>query len=113
MAIRDLRDAPGGMHRAVGSQLIYNRKSGQSLFLGALSSERLLTIFHLQVKGSRIESYTVDSTGTTEILAGESLSVISFSPSEIDTTGEFRIKFSACLFVVSGVVLAGEWDNDE
>ena len=35
LAIRDLGDAPKGMHRAVGSQLIYNRRSGESLFLGS------------------------------------------------------------------------------
>jgi alpha-galactosidase len=51
LAIRELADAPKGLHgvhRAVGCQLIYNRRSGQSLFLGALSSDRLLTIFHLK-----------------------------------------------------------------
>jgi alpha-galactosidase len=77
LAIRDLGAAPKGMHRAVGSQLIYNRRSGQSLFFAALSSERLLTIFHLQVKGTdagaNIQSYDADATGTTEILKGESL----------------------------------------
>ena len=65
------------MHRAVGSQLIYNRRGGQSLFFGALTSERLLTIFHLREKGTgakaSIASYEVDATGTTEILRGESL----------------------------------------
>jgi alpha-galactosidase len=77
LAIRDLGTAPNGLHRAVGSQLIYNRRSGQSLFLGALTSERLLTIFHLKERGTgakaSIASYEVDATGTTEILKGESL----------------------------------------
>jgi len=77
LAIRDLGAGPKGLHRAVGSQLIYNRRSGASLFLGALTSERLLTIFHLKVRGegagASILSYDVDSTGTTEILKGESL----------------------------------------
>jgi alpha-galactosidase len=77
LAIRDLGAGPKGLHRAVGSQLIYNRRSGESLFLGALTSERLLTIFHLQERGkgagASILSYDVDSTGTTEILKGESL----------------------------------------
>ncbi len=77
LAIRDLGAAPNGLHRAVGSQLIYNRRSGQSLFLGALTSERLLTIFHLKEKGAgakaSIASYQADATGTTEILKGESL----------------------------------------
>ncbi len=77
LAIRDLGDAVNGVHRAVGSQLIYNRRSGQSLFLGALTSERLLTIFHLQERGlgggASVQAYEVVATGTTEIMKGESL----------------------------------------
>jgi alpha-galactosidase len=77
LAILELGDAPQGMHRAVGSQLIYNRQSGQSLFLGALTSDRLLTIFHLKARaaGARtsIQSYEAVATGTTEIMKGESL----------------------------------------
>jgi alpha-galactosidase len=77
LAIRDLGTAPEGMHRAVGSQLIYNRKSGESLFLGALTSDRLLTIFHLKEQagaaGAQILSYEAVATGTTEIMKGESL----------------------------------------
>ena len=65
------------MHRAVGSQLIYNRRSGQSLFLGALTSDRLLTIFHLQERdsgaGAGMLAYEAVATGTTEIMKGESL----------------------------------------
>jgi hypothetical protein len=59
------------MHRGAGSQLIYNRESKQSLFLGALTSDRFLTLMHLQAEGTgakaKIASYTVESTGTTEI----------------------------------------------
>jgi alpha-galactosidase len=77
LAIRELGDGPKGMHRAVGSQLIYNRRSGESLFLGALTSEKLLTIFHLKEQGAgasaTILSYEAVATGTTEILKGESL----------------------------------------
>ncbi len=77
LAIRELGGAPKGMHRAVGSQLIYNRESGESLFIGALTSDRLLTIFHLkeQAAGSSpaILSYEAVATGTTEIMKGESL----------------------------------------
>jgi alpha-galactosidase len=76
LAIRDL-GAGKGVHRAAGSQLIYNRNGGESLFLGALTSERLLTLFHLHEKGTgesaRVASYDVDATGTTEILKEESL----------------------------------------
>jgi len=72
LSIYDLGQAPGGMHRGAGSQLIYNRESKQSLFMGALSSQRFLTILHLKAENdaagkSRAVSFTVDSAGTTEI----------------------------------------------
>jgi alpha-galactosidase len=71
LVISDLGDAPGGMHRGVGSQLIYNRKTKQSLFLGALTSDRFLTLLRLKAEGkgagAKVASYTVESTGTTEI----------------------------------------------
>ena len=77
LAIRDLSDGRKGMHRAVGSQLIYNRESGQSLFFGVLTSDRLLTIFHLKERttdaGTQIVSYEAEATGTTEIMKEESL----------------------------------------
>jgi alpha-galactosidase len=71
LRLYDLGKAPGGMHRGVGSQLIYNRESKQSLFFGALTSERFLTALHLQAAGAsaetKIASFSVESTGTTEI----------------------------------------------
>src|SRR6516165_8482954 len=70
LKIYDLGAAPAGMHRAVGSQLIYNRESGQSFFVGALTSDRFLTVIHLQadVSGApKVAAFSVDSTGTTEI----------------------------------------------
>ena len=70
LKIFDLGAAPAGMHRGVGSQLIYNRTSGQSFFVGALSSDRFLTVIHLQadVSGApKVAAFSVDSTGTTEI----------------------------------------------
>ena len=71
LALYDLGGVRGGMHRGAGSQLIYNRESKQSLFLGALTSDRFLTLMHLQAEGTgakaKIASYTVESTGTTEI----------------------------------------------
>jgi alpha-galactosidase len=71
LVIYDLGDAPGGMHRGVGSQLIYNRKTKQSLFLGALTSDRFLTLLRLKTvgkgAGAKVASYTVESAGTTEI----------------------------------------------
>src|ERR1700722_2510252 len=71
LVIHDFGDAPGGMHRGVGSQLIYNRQTKQSLFLGALTSDRFLTLLRAKTEGKgaggKIASYTVESTGTTEI----------------------------------------------
>ncbi len=71
LALYDLGGVSGGMHRGAGSQLIYNRESKQSLFLGALTSDRFLTLMHLKAEGmgakTKIASYPVESTGTTEI----------------------------------------------
>jgi alpha-galactosidase len=78
MKIHDLADAKDGMHRAVGSQLIYNRESHQSLFLGVLTSEKFLTILRLHVDSSnsaapRVTAFEADSTGTTELELENSL----------------------------------------
>ncbi len=74
MKLHDLGDATDGMHRAVGSQLIYNRKSGQSFFIGALASEKWLTVLRLRVDGKQnVTGYEVDSTGTTELEKENSL----------------------------------------
>ncbi len=74
MKLHDLGDATDGMHRAVGCQLIYNRKSGQSFFIGALASEKWLTVLRLRVNGrSDLTGYEVDSTGTTELEKENSL----------------------------------------
>ena len=71
LRLYDLGKAPAGMHRGVGSQLVYNRESKQSLFVGALTADRFLTILHLQTAGEgagmKIASYSVDFTGATEI----------------------------------------------
>ena len=74
----DFGKSPGNLHVAVGSQLIYNQQSKFSLLLAALTSDRWLTILHLRTAqassgAAQIISYTVDSTGTTEILKKESL----------------------------------------
>jgi alpha-galactosidase len=87
LQIYDLGKPPQGMHRAVGSQLIYNRKSKQSAFFGALTSDRFLTIIHLQTQpsssgGPGIASYTIDSTGTTEIQATDPESDLRAGPAE-------------------------------
>jgi alpha-galactosidase len=71
LCLYDLGKAPGGMHRGAGSQLIYNRESRQSLFLGALTSDRFLTLLHLEATSTgadaQIVSFSVDSTGATEV----------------------------------------------
>jgi hypothetical protein len=78
ITIRNFADAEKQMHRAVGSQLIYNRRSRESLFLGALTSDRFLTILRLHLAGSpgntpHPAAYEVDSTGTTEMAKENSL----------------------------------------
>jgi alpha-galactosidase len=85
--IFDLGKAPNGLHLGVGSQLIYNRNSGQSLFFGALTSDRFLTILHLKTgepssTEGKIASFTVDSTGTTEIQSTDEESGLRNAPAE-------------------------------
>ncbi len=76
MQLRDLNDAEKQVHRAVGVQLIYNRKSHESWFLGTLTSDKFLSVLRLRMDGehsTRTRSYEVDSTGTTELLEENSL----------------------------------------
>lgn len=86
LQIYDLGKAPRGVHRAVGSQLIYNQQSNESMFFGALTSDRLLTILHLKTQpgstGPGIVGFSVDSTGTTEIQATEEDSGLRGAPRE-------------------------------
>jgi len=86
LRIYDLGKSPNGMHRAVGSQLVYNRQSKESVFFGALTSDRLLTIFHLKTQpgsdGPSIAGFTADSTGTTEIQATDEESGLREGPRE-------------------------------
>jgi alpha-galactosidase len=74
----DLSEKSSGIHVAVGSQLIYNRDSGRDLFMGALTSRKWLTIFHLKTgtpdAGPVVTSLTVDSAGTKEPQQHEALS---------------------------------------
>ena len=85
LQLYDLGKSPNGVHRAVGSQTIYNQRSKESIFFGTLSADKLLTIFHLNTKpgpGPGISSFTVDCTGTTEIQATEEGSGIKEGPKE-------------------------------
>ncbi len=114
LQIYDLGKAPQGMHRAVGSQLIYNRQSKQSLFLGALTSNRFLTIIHLQTQSSSsndptIASYTVDSTGTTEIQATDPESGLREGPAE--NLIELNVPLPAGESITSERVMFAAGDN--
>lgn len=84
--IYDLGKAPKGIHRAVGSQLIYNRENKESLFFGVVSADRWLTIFHLKTQpggaNPTISDFTADATGTTEIQATEEGSGVREGPKE-------------------------------
>jgi hypothetical protein len=71
MRLMDLAEADHGLHLGFGSQLIYNRQSGLSLFLGALTADRFVTVFHLrssELPDAHLLSYDVTDTGTTEAL---------------------------------------------
>jgi hypothetical protein len=71
MRIHDIGDASGQMYRGVEVQLLYNRKSGQSWFAGALTTDKFLTILRLHLPEGNpahgIASYEVDCAGTTEL----------------------------------------------
>jgi alpha-galactosidase len=74
MAIHDFGDDSAGLYRGVGSQLLYNRQSHRSLFVGALTSARWLTVLRLHAQPqSKITAYEVESTGTTELETENSL----------------------------------------
>ncbi len=100
MQLRDLGDAEKQVHRAVGAQLIYNRKSRESWFMGALTSDKFLSVLRLRMDGehsSRTRSYEVDSTGTTELLEENSLQ---------DSPAEDRVELS--LPLAPGAELSSE-----
>jgi alpha-galactosidase len=74
MQLHDLSDAKKNIHRAVGVQLLYNQQSKQSWFIGALTSDKFLSVLRLHMSASgSMDSYEVDSTGTTELLVENSL----------------------------------------
>ncbi len=101
MKIHDLADAENRMHRGVGSQLIYNRQSHRSFLVGALTSDRFLTVLRIHLAGSAdepyIASYEADSTGTTELEKENSLR---------QSAPEDQMKLN--LLVVSGSDLTSE-----
>ena len=101
MTVRDLADAEKQMHRGVGTQLVYNRQSHRSWFIGALTSDRFLSVMRLRTAGPagsvHIGSYQVDSTGTTELTAEYSLH---------DSPAEDRVQLS--LPIEAGKELSSE-----
>lgn len=73
MHIGSLAQARHGVYFGVRSVLVYNTAAKQSLLLAALTSDRFLTVSHLRVTtlsagSAQINSFTVDSTGTTEAM---------------------------------------------
>ena len=73
LAIHDFGDDSSGLYRGVGSELLYNRQSNQSLFIGALNSERWLTILRLHAPQAKLAAFEVESAGTTELELDNSL----------------------------------------
>jgi alpha-galactosidase len=73
--LMDLGEPKNGLHLGFGSQLTYNKKSGQSIFLGVLSADRFLTGFHLlSTTGpdAHLLSYDVSDTGTDAAIGDQS-----------------------------------------
>ena len=71
-------DSLADVHFAVGSQMLYNRNSGYSLFLAALTADKWVTLYHLDTHQDengkpRVLSYAVDCSGTTEVMKKESI----------------------------------------
>jgi len=66
-----LGNVPDDLHIGIESQLIYNTESKQSVFVGALTEERFVTMIRLKTQGSasdrHISGLTIESTGTTEL----------------------------------------------
>ena len=82
MQLHNLSAAEDHVHRAVGVQLLYNQQSKQSWFIGALTSNKFLSVLRLHMapdQADTMSSYEVDSTGTTELLLENSLQT---SPAE-------------------------------
>jgi alpha-galactosidase len=76
MKIHDFTDPVDGMHRAVGSQIVYSLANHRSWFVGALTSDKFLTVLRLHVSPKdlqTLDSYEIESTGTTELLNDNSL----------------------------------------
>lgn len=100
MKLHDMGDSENQVHRAVGSQLIYNQETKESWFLGALTSDKFLSVLRLHMAADHSaasRNYEVDSTGTTELLKENSLT---------DSSADDRVELS--LPLAPGAELASE-----
>ena len=74
MQIHEFGDPVKGMHRGVGSQIVYSGSNHRSWFVGTLTSDKFLTVLRLHVSHDhKLNSYEVEDTGTTELLNENSL----------------------------------------
>ncbi len=74
--VHDFGETVKGMHRGVGSQIVYDLSNHRSWFIGTLSSDKFLTVLRLHVAPNdplKLASYEVEDTGTTELLEENSL----------------------------------------
>lgn len=106
ITIGGLADAPHGAYSGVGTGLIYNLQSRQSLLLAALTATRFMTSLHLKVDQpsagpAAIGSFTADSTGTTEAvlerdqIAPEQQVELSLPVAPGETLSSERVMFTA------------------
>jgi alpha-galactosidase len=74
MQIHEFGDPVKGMHRGVGSQIVYSASNHRSWFVGTLTSDKFLTVLRLHISHDhKLNSYEVEDTGTTELLNENSL----------------------------------------
>jgi hypothetical protein len=103
--LMDLGEPADGLHRGFQSQLIYNQKSGLSLFLGALSEDKLLTDFQLRSTtgpDAHMLSYEVADTGT-DVVPDYSAKYLpgNISPFSLQATAGTSISSERLMFAIS------------
>ena len=103
--LMDLGEPQNGLHLGFGSQLTYNKKSGQSIFLGVLSADRFLTGFHLlSTTGAdaHLLSYDVSDTGTDAAIGDQSKEFPSGHPDpfRIQAPAGTRISSERLMFAI-------------
>ncbi len=101
--LMDLGEPKDGIHLGFRSQLIYNQKSAQSLFLGALSEDKLLTGFHLLSTvgpDAHMLSYEVSDTGTDVVKDGERYPSGNVSPFSLQAPAGTSISSERLMFAI-------------